>query len=393
MSPSPVYNFTDNAEGILSAAISDVDTSIPLIAGDGVKFSASNFIIWNQAECMIASSRNDDVVTILTRGANGTSAVAHSIGTRIRERYGRLHRDEIVSNIFNSVSLATTTPTDISSSGIAGTSASAAANDHVHKGITSVTVSGNPNSYGVISLIQGNGASLSQSGGSITIGAPAGGGSFTLNFNNNPILSGQATLIQGAGASLSQSGASITIASTGTSHTLNFNNNPILAGQTTLVQGTGASLSQSGASITIAGGDDGVRSMAFWRSDVVATGIANQGLNLPLALTELEATQWGTRQLVGTGDIGGQVSLHVNCCVVVAVAATIGVSILDVSNTANSLVGVTFSASTTGPRIAKSAYTNRATWLSGDKTIAVYTASGNGTADFIFKDISLRYKA
>lgn len=245
--PTIPYNFTDNAEGFLSVAINESDTSLPLRTGEGVKFSASNFVVWCQAECMIASSRNNDTLTISSRGAYGTGAVAHSIYEPIREKYSQGHYKTIVANI---ISIATATPNDISASGLAGTSASTAANDHVHKGVTSVTVSGNPNSYGVISLIQGQGASLSQSGGSITIGA-TGGGSFTLNFNNNPILSGQATLVQGTGASLSQSGASITIGATGGCHTLNFNNNPVLAGQTTLVQGTSASLSQSGASITI----------------------------------------------------------------------------------------------------------------------------------------------
>lgn len=229
------------------------------------------------------------------------------------------------------LALGTVTPAAITGSGLAGTSASAAPSDHVHAGVVSVTISGNPNQSGVISLLQGTGTSLNQSGGSITIGASNIGlalatttpvdisssalagtsasadhsdhvhrGVLSFSVPTMAAMFGGIALVQGTGASLSQSGASITIggstiggglaldatgivdiASTavvGTSASATHGDHthrgvlsisvPTMAnmyGGVALVQGTGASLSQSGASITI-GATGGAADLALtWR--------------------------------------------------------------------------------------------------------------------------------
>lgn len=124
--------------------------------------------------------------------------------------------------------------------------------------------------------------------------------------------------------------------------------------------------------------------------------VAEQGLNLPVALTELDTTNQGTRQLVEAADIGTQVQLHVNVRVGVGgVGLTaVEVSIRDTSNTANILAFVTFDGTTGGTtRIVKSTWAAKPSWLIGDKTLGAYTQSGDGAADFVFRDISLRHKA
>lgn len=63
------------------------------------------------------------------------------------------------------------TPANVSGSGISGTSASAARGDHEHRGVATLSTSGNAPSYGGIMLIPGTGVSVSQSSGSITITA------------------------------------------------------------------------------------------------------------------------------------------------------------------------------------------------------------------------------
>jgi hypothetical protein len=121
--------------------------------------------------------------------------------------------------------LATTTPNDISASGTAGTGTSATRNDHVHRGVFSISVPGNPNSYGGIALVQGTGASLSQSGASITIGATGGGGG-TLSTDTPA----------GVGASPNAGGASVGAPS-----------NHIHKGILSILAGNGASVEISSA--------------------------------------------------------------------------------------------------------------------------------------------------
>ena len=97
--------------------------------------------------------------------------------------------------------------------------------------------------------------------------------------------------------------------------------------------------------------------------------------------------------LVESADIGNQVQIHVNArIVVVGAGTTIVVSIRDTSNTANVLATVSFSGAVGGTLVVVSTYAAKPVWLTGNKTLAVYTSGGNALADFIFKDVSLRSK-
>lgn len=146
--------------------------------------------------------------------------------------------------------LATTTPTLISGSGLAGTSASGARSDHVHQGVATISASGNAPSYGGILFLPGTNASISQSGGSITFyGGSAGGAN---NSTDTPA---------GVGASPNAGGASVSAPS-----------NHIHKGILSILAGNGASIETNSAgcaTISMAG--------SGWAS---AIQLANRGTGI-----------------------------------------------------------------------------------------------------------------
>ncbi len=126
--------------------------------------------------------------------------------------------------------------------------------------------------------------------------------------------------------------------------------------------------------------------------NAATAAVAAQGLDLPSALTELDANVLGTRHILETGELGSQFQLMVNARSVTQSGGTntVIISIRDTSNTANVLCTATVSqaaASTT--YVVKGSWTNRPSWLTGDKTLAVYTSGGDGADDLIFKNVKL----
>lgn len=137
----------------------------------------------------------------------------------------------------------------------------------------------------------------------------------------------------------------------------------------------------------------------MWKSDAVAA-VADQGLNLPAALTELDATQRGTRMLLDGVDFPGtgkkfKVSATVRG--IVQTARTINVSIRSTANTANILCtcAVVVPNTTAATFVVEGAWTTPGSWFTGgtDVELAVYTDTGNGADDYVFKDVTLWWQA
>lgn len=134
-------------------------------------------------------------------------------------------------------------------------------------------------------------------------------------------------------------------------------------------------------------------SQNFWDTDATA-GVANQGLNLPLAETELDSAVQGTRLTLNCDDIGGQVAMRYNMRNLTATARTIVVSLLDTSLTTNVLATVSINVTATAnvTYTGETAYAAKPGWCSGVKQVAVYTSGGNAAADYIFKRVDLIWK-
>jgi len=132
--------------------------------------------------------------------------------------------------------------------------------------------------------------------------------------------------------------------------------------------------------------------VTFWKA-TSTTAVTNQGSNLPAALTEIDAAVQGTRLLIDPSDIGDNVKCSVNARVVNSGAGlTINVSLRDASNTSNVLCWTTFSGTTTGTNLVSSTYSSKPSWFISAMNLTSYSQSGNGAADFIFKDISLIHR-
>lgn len=132
-------------------------------------------------------------------------------------------------------------------------------------------------------------------------------------------------------------------------------------------------------------------SVQLFSSDATAP-VADQGSNLPAAQTELDAGVQGTRALLEPSAISGQVQLMVNMRVVKAGGSSVTVSIRDTANTANVLATVTVPSGSVGTQVAKSVWVPKPGWFSTDRTLAVYTAGGNGTGDVLFRNVTLNHK-
>lgn len=88
-------NYANNAYSVIDGAITNVATTIQLAAGTGSRFPASDFMATligydvsgneNAWEIVSCSSRAGDVLTV-TRGQEGTTAVAWANGARIENR-------------------------------------------------------------------------------------------------------------------------------------------------------------------------------------------------------------------------------------------------------------------------------------------------------------------
>jgi len=132
--------------------------------------------------------------------------------------------------------------------------------------------------------------------------------------------------------------------------------------------------------------------LIVWNCDAAA-GVALQGLNLPAIQTELDATIQGTRIFVTGEDIGSQVQMHLNARVAASgVGLTITVIVAESGTPANILGTLNFSGAAVASFQLKTAWASKPAWLTGDRKLAVYTSGGDGTADFIFRDISIRWK-
>lgn len=132
-------------------------------------------------------------------------------------------------------------------------------------------------------------------------------------------------------------------------------------------------------------------SQNLWDTDSVAA-VNNQGRNLPTALTELDAAVKGSRVVIDCDAIGGQVAMRYNLYSVSTRARTIGISVLDTSNTSNVLASASVAVNAAGTYTDETAYADKPAWCTGSKEVAVYTDGGNGTLDYIFKRVALIWK-
>jgi hypothetical protein len=138
----------------------------------------------------------------------------------------------------------------------------------------------------------------------------------------------------------------------------------------------------------------GAGTQTFWQDRTIGTPVAAQGLNLPAAVTELDATEQGSRQRLDPADLGIQVQVGATIRQIVTTGTqTITVSIREAGNTANILASVAVAITGAGTFAAKSDWAPRPAWFTGANTLlAVYTQGGNGANDYIFKNVVLRWK-
>jgi hypothetical protein len=134
-------------------------------------------------------------------------------------------------------------------------------------------------------------------------------------------------------------------------------------------------------------------SQNLWDTNATA-GVANQGLNLPTALTELDSAVAGTRVVINCDDLGGQFALRYNMRNLTATARTIVIQINDTSNTSNVLATVSIAVAATAnvTYTGETAYAVKPAWCTGSVEVGVWTSGGNAAADYIFKRIGLIWK-
>ncbi|MGB9730018.1 MAG: hypothetical protein ACPL1B_09160, partial [Thermoprotei archaeon] len=82
-----IHNVKNNISSTLAAGISSTDTTMTVASGDGAKFPAPPFWITfgDNGEIAEVTAVSNDTFTI-TRGAQNTTAAAHSAGTRVELR-------------------------------------------------------------------------------------------------------------------------------------------------------------------------------------------------------------------------------------------------------------------------------------------------------------------
>lgn len=138
-------------------------------------------------------------------------------------------------------------------------------------------------------------------------------------------------------------------------------------------------------------------SQQLWMSDATAA-VAAQGLDLASALTEFDATWQGTRRTLTPLEGGREAQIAVRARKITSTAASsVVISIRDTSNTANILASVTISSTNTANTNweAVGTWTSVGTWFSTaspSKTLAIYTSGGNGADDWVFRDVTLKWR-
>lgn len=133
----------------------------------------------------------------------------------------------------------------------------------------------------------------------------------------------------------------------------------------------------------------GTMSITFWNTNAVA-GVANQGLNLPAALTEFNSAIQGTRMQLDCDNLPAQLALRYNLRSITGTALTIDLSVRDTANTANVLATVSQLATGANTTFAgQGALAAKPGWCTGTQTVAVYTSGGNGAADYILPHLIL----
>lgn len=132
----------------------------------------------------------------------------------------------------------------------------------------------------------------------------------------------------------------------------------------------------------------GGMTVTMWNTNQTAS-VANQGQNLPAALTELDGPTQGTRQRIDCDDLPARLALRYNFRSLAATSLTIGISIRDVTNTANILASASQATNATRNWIGQGSFSTKPGWCTGTQTVAVYTDGGNGAWDSIFKHVIL----
>lgn len=132
----------------------------------------------------------------------------------------------------------------------------------------------------------------------------------------------------------------------------------------------------------------GSLSQTLWNTNATA-GVANQGLNLPTALTELDGPTQGTRMQIDCDSLPAQLALRYNFRSLATTSLTIGISVRDVTNTANILASASQATNAIQNWIGQGAFSAKPGWCTGTQTVAVYTDGGNGAWDAIFKHVIL----
>jgi hypothetical protein len=152
----------NNAESTLASDISDAATSLTVASSEGAKFpSTFPFPISIDDEIIKVGARSGDTLSSLTRGQEGTSAVAHSSGASVELRITAEQMSDIhtavntledashVLNVTTITSNATLTSSqtvvlcDASSGAITVTLPAASGNDGRHYHIKKIDSSGN----------------------------------------------------------------------------------------------------------------------------------------------------------------------------------------------------------------------------------------------------------
>ena len=87
--PLTWFNLVDSSIGELNAAIDATQTSLVLKSGQGIKFPVSDFIFRCENEWVHCATRTTDTLSSLTRGYDGTTAVAHAVNTTVFQSAGK----------------------------------------------------------------------------------------------------------------------------------------------------------------------------------------------------------------------------------------------------------------------------------------------------------------
>jgi hypothetical protein len=140
------------------------------------------------------------------------------------------------------VDLDPSSPQDVGSSAVIGSSGSASHGNHVHRGVSSVSSSGGAYAYGNIQLIPGSNTTISQSSGSFTINSTASGGT-VLDASTPLDVAGTAVV----GTSGSASHGDHVHRGVGAIYAPSNN---FAYGNITLTSGTGIAITQSSGSFT-----------------------------------------------------------------------------------------------------------------------------------------------